>query len=286
MDQNSDTRQFREVREFYAKFLAASSRSSDPRIERAFELVPREAFLPPGPWKIYIGNMQHDAYIETPSADPIHLYHNVLVALDENKGLNNGQPSLHAAWLGAVAPKAGESVLHIGAGRGYYTAILSILVLPDGNVKAFELNEDLATAAREHLMPFENATVTTANAVEVQRTAADVIYVNAGVTAPPAVWLQSLRPGGRLIFPWRPSKTFGMAIIVTRKPNGFETKNGGLAFFTPCIGASDLETVGPIPDIDAARRTQSIRLTAEQKPDATATAVYKDVWFSADKVSA
>ena len=284
MDQDSDTRQFREVREFYAKFLAASSRSSDPRIERAFELVPREAFLPPGPWKIYVGNMQDDAYVETPSADPIHLYHNVLVALDEDKGLNNGQPSLHAAWLGTVAPQSGETVLHIGAGRGYYTAILSILVLPDGNVQAFEINEDLATAAREHLMPFDNVTVMAADAVKAQRTEADVIYVNAGVTAPPAVWVQSLRPGGRLIFPWRPSKTFGMAIIVTRKPSGFEVKSNGLALFTPCIGASDLKTVGPVPDFDAARRTRSVRLTAEQKPDATATAIYNDVWFSTDEV--
>lgn len=283
MSQDSNTRQFREVREFYAKFLAASARSSDPRIERAFELVPREAFLPPGPWKIATGN---GSYVETPSADPIHIYQNVLVALDEDRGLNNGQPSLHAAWLSAVAPKSGEAVIHIGAGRGYYTAILSVLVLPDGRVKAFELNEDLAAAAREHLVSFENVSVTAVNAVNTQRTEADVIYVNAGVTAPPAVWLQSLRPGGRLIFPWRPSKNFGIAIIVTRKPSGFDVKSNGRALFTPCIGASDLETVSPVPDLDAALRTRSVRLIAEQKPDATATAIYNDVWFSTDEVAA
>ncbi len=177
-------------------------------------------------------------------------------------------------------------MLHIGAGRGYYTAILSILVLPDGNVEAFEIEENLATAAREHLIPFENVTIVAADAVKAERTEADVIYVNAGVTAPPAIWLQTLRPGGRLIFPWRPSKSFGMAIIVTCKPGGFAVKSNGLALFTPCIGASEMETVGPIPDFDAARRTRSVRLMAEHKPDATATAIYNDVWFSTDEVPA
>jgi protein-L-isoaspartate(D-aspartate) O-methyltransferase len=135
-------------------------------------------------------------------------------------------------------------------------------------------------------MPFENVTVVAADAVKAELTEADVIYVNAGVTAPPAAWLQALLPGGRLIFPWRPSESFGMAILITRRPGGFEVKSGGLASFTPCIGASEIETVGPVPDLDAAHRTRSIRLTAEQKPDATATAIYNDVWFSTEEVSA
>jgi len=145
---DAETKQLREVRDFYAKFLAACSRSNDPRIEQAFQTVPRERFLPPGPWKVFVGSTKRDAYIETPSADPIHLYQNVLVALDEPKGVNNGQPSLHANWLGAVLPKPGENVVHIGAGRGYYSAILSSLVQPDGAVTAFEIDKTLASAAR------------------------------------------------------------------------------------------------------------------------------------------
>src|SRR5712671_2759911 len=100
-----------EIRGFYARLMVCASRSRDPRLERIFELVPREAFLPPGPWKIMVG----EKYLETPSADPAYLYQNTLVAIDAAKGINNGEPFLHAAWIGAVAPQPGETVAHVGA---------------------------------------------------------------------------------------------------------------------------------------------------------------------------
>jgi protein-L-isoaspartate(D-aspartate) O-methyltransferase len=90
-----------EIRGFFARMMAAASGSDDPRIERALELVRREAFLGPGPWRISIDSRT----VQTPSADPVFLYQNVLVKLDMAKGINNGEPFLHAAWIGAVAPK-------------------------------------------------------------------------------------------------------------------------------------------------------------------------------------
>ena len=81
-----------EARTLYARMMAAASGSSDPRLERIFELVPREAFLPPGPWHI----MVEHRLVETPSADPALLYQNALVVLDRQKGINNGEPFLHA----------------------------------------------------------------------------------------------------------------------------------------------------------------------------------------------
>lgn len=163
--------------------MAAASRSSDPRLERAFELVPREAFFPPGPWKIMV-NLR---YFDTPSADPVYLYQNALVALDADKGINNGEPSLHAAWIGVVAPQRGEAVTHIGAGTGYYSAILSMLVLPTGSVNAFEIDGNLAKKARLNLEPFEGANVVNGDATQKRLPKSDVIYVNAGVAAPLAI---------------------------------------------------------------------------------------------------
>ena len=128
-----------EIRSFHARLMAVASRWSDPRLERAFEAIPREAFCPPGPWRIVF----HGRPVDTPSADPAYLYQDVLVALDAAKGINNGEPSLHAAWMGAVAPEAGEAVTHVGAGTGYYTAILQMLVLPSGTVTAFEIDDQL-----------------------------------------------------------------------------------------------------------------------------------------------
>ena len=132
--------------------MAVASGSTDPRFGRAFELVRREAFVGPGPWHINV----YQRTVQTPSADPAFLYQNVLVRLDAAKGINNGEPFLHAAWMGAVEPKAGDAICHIGAGTGYYSAILSVLALPGGTVNAFEIDEDLARRARDNLEPFEN----------------------------------------------------------------------------------------------------------------------------------
>src|SRR5690606_28909357 len=98
LDQMHDpTDRLAEARAFYARSMAAASGSADPRIAEVFETLPREAFLPPGPWHMLVAQQ----YIETPSADPVHLYRNALVALDVERGINNGEPFLHAAWIGA-----------------------------------------------------------------------------------------------------------------------------------------------------------------------------------------
>ncbi|TJW82519.1 MAG: SAM-dependent methyltransferase, partial [Mesorhizobium sp.] len=118
-----------DARRFYAKLMAAHARSADPRIEEVFTSVPREAFLGPGPWTVFAG----DGGFKTPTADPSYIYQNVLVVLDADKGINNGEPVLHAMWIGKVGPKPGEAVTHIGAGTGYYTALLAKLVEPGGS---------------------------------------------------------------------------------------------------------------------------------------------------------
>ena len=159
--------------------------------------------------------------------------------LDRQKGINNGEPFLHAAWIGAVAPGPGETVTQVGAGGGYYTAILSMLVLPGGKVAAYELDAALAQAALRNLAPFENVTVIHDNAVDARLPPSDIIYVNAGVVAPPPQWLKALKPGGRLVFPWRPANSIGLAVLATRQPGGFAVRILGGAWFIPCSGASD-----------------------------------------------
>src|SRR3979490_2396563 len=144
-----------EIRGFFATMMAVASGSTDPRFERAFELVRREAFVGPGPWHISI----YQRTVETPSADPVFLYQNVLVRLDTAKGINNGEPFLHAAWIGAVEPKAGDAICHIGPGTGYYSAILAVLASPGGSVNAFEIDAALARRARQNLQPFDNVSV-------------------------------------------------------------------------------------------------------------------------------
>ena len=271
-----------EIRGFYARQMAMSGKSSDPRLERIFELVPREAFMPPPPWKILV--LAAERYVETPSDDPTYLYQNTLVALDADRHINNGEPFLHARWIGAVAPQPGESVTHIGAGSGYYSAILSLLAMPGGTLTAFEIDEELAKMARRNLAPFENVTVTGGNAVSLPLPTSDLIYVNAGVVAPPAQWLAALRPGGRMILPWHPSPPVGIAAIITRLERGFGFKALMPAWFIACVGASDAAECERVPDHADAWRTKSVHLRQDRTPDESATAVYKDVWCSAEPV--
>ncbi|ESY67010.1 protein-L-isoaspartate O-methyltransferase [Mesorhizobium sp. M0051] len=271
-----------DIRKFYARLMAANAGSPDPRLEAVFAEVPREAFLGPGPWTIIAGNGK----ITTPSADPAHIYQNVLVALDADKGINNGEPFLHAMWIGKLAPKPGEAVTHIGAGTGYYTAVLARLVSPGGTATAFELDEDLANLAQRNLEAYGNVTVVHGNAVTMPLPPSDIVYVNAGVAAPPAGWLKVLRPGGRMIFPWRPAERVPLAVMVTRTEKGFACDPFMRSWFIPCVGASVAGPAVRIPTREQAARSRSIWLMEDKAPDRTATAVFGDVWFSSKDLDA
>jgi protein-L-isoaspartate(D-aspartate) O-methyltransferase len=223
--------------------------------------------------------MINHRYFETPSADPAYLYQNALVAIDPAKGVNNGEPFLHAAWIGAIAPRAGEAICHIGAGTGYYTAILSMLVAPAGRVTAYEIDATLAEQARHNLKPFEHVALVNEDATRAPLPPSDLIYVNAGVSAPPLSWLRALAPAGRMILPWRPSKEIGLAIVISRQDGGYSVKPLMPSWFIPCVGASDFEAA-TTPKGGEAWTTRAVWPKADRAPDQTAVAVYRDVWFS------
>jgi len=142
-------------RTFFASLITASAGVPSGRLAAAFAATPRERFLGPGPWKIFTGG----GYITTPTSDPAFLYQDVTVALSEAGKINNGQPVLHAVGLAALNPQPGETALHIGAGTGYYTAILARLTAPDGKVFAYEIEPALAELASANLADMENVTV-------------------------------------------------------------------------------------------------------------------------------
>ena len=70
-----------------------------------------------------------------------------MIGIAPERNLNNGQPSLHAALIAAAAPQPKENVVHVGAGVGYYTAILAELVGAAGTVTAIEFDAELAARA-------------------------------------------------------------------------------------------------------------------------------------------
>jgi len=268
-----------DIRRHYAELFAAASNSPDPRLAGIVASVPREDFVGPGPWTIVINGRR----LVTPSADPVYLYANNLVALDGQR--NNGEPFLHAAWIGKVAPRPGEVVSHVGAGTGYYSALLARLVTPGGFVHAYEIDADLAVRAEANLRSYEAVKVIHGDAVTLKLPKSDIVYVNAGVVAPPAGWLKALKPGGRLVFPWRPSERIGLAALVTRGKAGFAFDPFMNSWFIPCVGAAISVAAAQLPTRTDAYRTRSVWLTAKRPPDATATAIIGDVWFSAETVA-
>jgi len=190
------------VRRFYAEEIAAAATAElPPALVEALARVPRERFLGPGPWRIMRDASRPGvaAYRRTPDADPRHLYHNVLVAIDAERQLNNGQPSGNAIWIAAVEVRPGDRVVHIGAGVGYYTAILAELTGSSGSVTAIEIDAALAERARQNLADHPWVTVLCGDGSAIPE--ADAIYVNAGCTHPCAEWLAALSDGGRLVLP-------------------------------------------------------------------------------------
>lgn len=267
------------IRRRYAREIMTASREAgfdDPRVEDAFATVARERYLKPPPWRIFAPGGLMDA--ET--ADPTRLYADVLVVLDRARGINNGQPSLHASWLVAVGPQAGETVVQIGAGTGYYTAILAELVGEGSRVEAYEIEADLADLARHHLADRPQVQVHGRSGIG-DLPAADVIYVAAGAAAPPTGWLESLKPKGRLVFPWQPGPDRGMTLLIRRDARGFSARPLFPVSFVGCVGA-DFRTLRmrgmPARPYEA---TRSVWLRAGREPDETATAIYEHVWLSA-----
>src|SRR3981189_2950840 len=134
------------IRAAYAtQILAARGIMDNARLEAAFSATRREDFLGAGPW--WILRWFRD-YVTTPDADPVYLYTDNLVGILPERQLNNGQPSLHAPLMHQAAPSAGDHVVHIGTGTGYYTAILAHLAGSSGWVTGIEYDPELAARAK------------------------------------------------------------------------------------------------------------------------------------------
>jgi protein-L-isoaspartate(D-aspartate) O-methyltransferase len=186
------------VRRAYAKHIMAAVGVNDLGLEIAYASIPRENFLGPGPWQTFRGP---GIYIPTPSDDPVYLYTDLLFGIVPERNINNGQPSLHAILLAAAVIKEGDHVVHVGAGTGYYTAIMARLVGSTGRVTAIEIDAQLANRATANLSTFPSVRVLHANGAVADFDAADVIYVNAGTTRLSERWLDRLSDSGRLILP-------------------------------------------------------------------------------------
>jgi protein-L-isoaspartate(D-aspartate) O-methyltransferase len=260
-----------ECRRFFAEEVRFAAHLTSPALVEAFARVPRENFLGPGPWKIASADLGTGSvvYTTTADADPRHVYHNVPISLDVARDLNNGQPGSLAHWIDALALRPGERVFHLGCGVGYFTAILSEVVGATGQVLASEVDPDLAARAQQNLSPYRNVEVQCGDGAAIDPGECDAILINAGVTHPLPLWLDRLRPGGRMILPLTMpmGRNLGKGIMamITREQAGFSARFVTFVAIYSCASVRDAQiesvlakslTTGILMKLKSVRRDQ------------------------------
>ncbi len=184
----------------------------------------------------------------------------MLVAIDETRGLNNGQPSLWASLFDQLDLKPGERVIHVGAGAGYYSAILAEIVGSTGRVRALEIDPGLAERARANLEAWPQAGVVAADGFAYRaQEPADAIVVNVGVTHLSPAWLDSLAEKGRLLVPFTSANWWGAFLLVTRQGARYPTRFASRTGIIPCAGGRNPEAESRLTAAVAAADFTAIR---------------------------
>jgi len=246
---------------------------------QAFSDVPRHEFLGAGPWAVT------EDGTATASDDPALVYQDIGIGIAT--GIPSGLPSLHARLLDAIGLMHDWRVMQVGAGTGYFTAILAELVGSAGHVQAFEINEALATRARASLARWPQASVELRSGVgrpdHPVDLVYDLIYVNAGVQQLPRAWIDALAPGGSLLVPLVATDGQGAVYLIRRgtgerHPARFVCR----ARFVPCIGTQDAASSARLSEAlraDGCEAVRSLRL-APERPDATSWLTGDGWWLS------
>lgn len=187
----------------------------DLEILQRFDRVPRHIFLPDG--------VQPRAYEDAPI--PIGF------------GQTASQPSLQAYYLSILDPGSEDTVLEIGTGCGYLTALLSLTV---DRVYSVERIRELSKRARRALDDFgvKNAALLVGDGTIGWRKYApfDVIVVSAAAPSIPQALIDQLADGGRMLIPVGLRDTQELK-LVRREGDTVSTETvGETVKFVPLLG--------------------------------------------------
>jgi protein-L-isoaspartate(D-aspartate) O-methyltransferase len=180
-------------------------------VHEAFQAVPREGFLP------------RRARRRASYDGPIEIGH----------GQTNSQPSTVAAMLRLLDVREGQSVLDVGAGSGWTTALLAHLTGPAGRVRGVEIEPDLVAFGAANLERTRQPWATLEQAEPAvlglpQHAPYDRILVSAEPRDLPDELVAQLAEGGRMVIP-----VAGTMLAVRRVAGDVEVTRHGAYRFVP-----------------------------------------------------
>jgi len=152
----------------------------EPRVMAAMRQVPRHRFVP--------APLAPAAYQDTP------------LPIGFDKTIS--QPFIVAVMTDLLAPLPGDTVLEVGTGLGYQTAVLAQLAR---QVWSVEIVEELALEAEERLeqLGVANVGIRVGDGSRgwVEHAPFDRILVASAAERAPQALVEQLRPGGRMVLP-------------------------------------------------------------------------------------
>lgn len=189
----------------------------DARVMKAMKVVPRHEFVPE--------HLRYCAYDDGPA--PI------------GSGQTISQPFIVALMSDLLNTQSTDTVLEIGTGSGYQTAVLASLV---DQVYSVEIIEVLAINARERLsrLGYKNAVVRTGDGYFgwPEHAPYDGIIVTAAAPEIPQALIDQLRVGARLVIPVGFPHSYQELMVVEKKANAvIETRTILGVRFVPLTGA-------------------------------------------------
>lgn len=183
----------------------------DARLRAAFAEVPRWRFLPPA--------QQSLAHVDAP--------------LGIGFGVTNSQPTTVADMLALLDVRPGHTVLDVGAGSGWTTALLAHLVGPAGRVVGVERIPELTAGASDAVADWPWAAVRQADAGVLgwpRGAPYDRILVSAMADELPDELVDQLAADGVLVGP-----VAGVMLRAVRRPDGVRLTRHGWYSFVPLI---------------------------------------------------
>jgi protein-L-isoaspartate(D-aspartate) O-methyltransferase len=187
---------------------------NDARVLEAMGKVPRHLFV--------ASEYQSSAYEDHP--------------LPIGAGQTVSQPYIVAFMLQVLSLKGSETVLEIGTGSGYQTALLAELAQ---EVYSVERIETLAQGAEAILrcLGHSNVSLIVGDGSRglVEYAPFDAIVVSAAAPSIPRPLLEQLRPRGRMVIPVGPAEAQELKLVINHEGHAVITNLEGCRF-VPLIG--------------------------------------------------